>query len=115
MALALTVAHECLGGWYGANEPGRGLWRVAGRAVRPQDVAQPALVVVPAHDRIVPPASAEAVVPALPAGERLVPSLGHIGMIVGRTAPAEVWRPLARWLRRNLARPGSKTRREALI
>jgi len=110
--LALKVAQECLAGWYGADEPGRGEWRIAGRAIRPRDVAQPALVIVPSHDRIVPPASAEAVVPALPAGERLVPSSGHIGMIVGRTAPAEVWRPLARWLKGNLRRPGSKTRRE---
>ncbi len=110
--LALEVAHECLAGWYGADEPGQGLWRIAGRAVRPQEVAQPALVVVPSHDRIVPPASAEAVVPALPKGERLVPSLGHIGMIVGRTAPAEVWRPMTRWLVRNLPRPGSKSRRK---
>ena len=106
--LALGVARECLAGWYGANEPGSGLWKIAGRPVRPQDVAQPALVVVPSHDKIVPPASAEAVVPDLPAGERLAPSLGHIGMIVGRTAPAEVWRPLTRWLVRNLARRVSK-------
>ena len=100
--LTLNVARECLAGWYGANEPGRGLWRIAGRPVLPQSVTQPALVVVPSHDRIVPPASAEALVRDLPAGERLVPSSGHIGMIVGGTAPAEVWRPLARWLLRHL-------------
>ncbi len=110
--LTLKVAHECLAGWYGANEPGRGAWRIAGRPILPQDVTQPALVIVPSHDRIVPPSSAEAVVAALPAGERLVPSSGHIGMIVGRTAPGEVWRPLAQWLRRNLGGPGSKTRRK---
>ncbi len=72
--LTLNVARECLAGWYGANEPGRGLWRIAGRPVLPQSVTQPALVVVPSHDRIVPPASAEALVRDLPAGERLVPS-----------------------------------------
>ncbi len=33
-------------------------------------------------------------------------------MIVGGTAPAEVWRPLARWLLRHLGGPGSKSRRK---
>src|SRR6185312_16279967 len=45
--LALPVALECAQGWYRDNLPGRGLWRVAGRAVRPQDFAGPALVVLP--------------------------------------------------------------------
>jgi polyhydroxyalkanoate synthase subunit PhaC len=108
--LALPAARECLGGWYGDDLPGRGLWAIAGRKVLPEAVSQPTLVVVPSHDRIVPPASAEAVLVQLPAAERLVPSSGHIGMIVGRTAPAEVWRPLTRWLIGHLRPPGSKTR-----
>ena len=53
-----------------------------------------------------PPASAEALALALPAAERLVPALGHIGMIVGGKAPREVWEPLARWLLRPSRRPG---------
>jgi polyhydroxyalkanoate synthase subunit PhaC len=109
--LALPVARECLGGWYGEDRPGRGLWAIAGRKVRPETVTQPTLVVVPSHDRIVPPASAEAVLASLPAGQRLAPSLGHVGMIVGRTAPIEVWQPLTRWLLTHLRPPGSKTRR----
>jgi polyhydroxyalkanoate synthase len=109
--LALPAARECLGGWYGDDLPGRGLWAIAGRKVLPGAVTQPTLVVVPSHDRIVPPASAEAVLAALPAAERLGPSSGHIGMIVGRTAPTEVWQPLTRWLLGHLRRPGSKTRR----
>jgi len=58
------------------------------------------LVVVPAHDRIVPPASAAALADALPLATRLDPPLGHIGMIVGRQAEALMWRPLAAWLLR---------------
>jgi polyhydroxyalkanoate synthase subunit PhaC len=102
--LALDVARECLGGWYGGDTPARGQWRIAGRPVLPQHVPQPALIVVPAQDRIVPPASAEALIGSLPAAERLAPSLGHIGMIVGSAAPRQVWQPLARWLVRRLGR-----------
>jgi len=112
--LALPVARECLAGWYGADLPGRGLWRIAGRPVLPGRVRQPALIVVPAQDRIVPPASAAALAAQLPAAERLTPELGHIGMIVGSAAPRQVWQPLAAWLRRLLPRAGFKTRRGSL-
>lgn len=116
--LALPVARECLGGWYGANTPGRGRWRVAGRPVLPQEIAVPSLVVLPAQDRIVPPATAAVLADALPAAERLTPPLGHIGMMVAREAPAAVWRPLAQWLLRHgprgVAAKGSQTRRGGL-
>jgi polyhydroxyalkanoate synthase len=96
--LAIPVARECLGGWYGEDRPGRGRWRVAGKAVRPRDIRIPALVVVPAQDRIVPPATAAALADELPSAERWTPRLGHIGMIVAHDAPAAVWEPLAAWL-----------------
>jgi len=96
--LALPVALECLGGWYGDNTPGRGRWQVAARPVTPAQVAVPSLVVVPAQDRIVPPATAVALADGLRGSERLTPPLGHIGMMVAREAPELVWQPLARWL-----------------
>src|SRR4029453_17822889 len=67
IALAAAVARECLAGWYAANTPARLAWRVAGRIVDPAQFTRPALVVVPAQDRIVPPASADGLAPA-PAG-----------------------------------------------
>lgn len=96
--LAIPVARECLGGWYGEDRPGRGQWRVAGKAIRPRDVDIPALVVVPAQDRIVPPATAAALADELPQAETWTPRLGHIGMIVAHDAPSVVWDPLAAWL-----------------
>jgi polyhydroxyalkanoate synthase len=114
VALALPVARECLGGWYAADTPGRNEWRIAGRPVLPHRVAQPALVVVPGQDRIVSLPSAEALALALPAAERLVPALGHIGMIVGGNAPREVWQPLAHWLLRRLGPGFPKRRRRAI-
>jgi polyhydroxyalkanoate synthase len=98
--LSIPVARECLGGWYGEDRPGRGRWQVGGKPIHPRDVEIPALVVVPAQDRIVPPATAAALADELPLAETWTPRLGHIGMIVGRDAPSAVWEPLAAWLAR---------------
>jgi len=97
--LALPVALECLGDWYGRDTPGRGEWRVAGRAVLPRNVEQPSLVMVPAQDRIVPPLSAAALADELPHVERFTAPLGHIGMVVAREAPKDTWPKLAGWLK----------------
>ena len=96
--LAAQVARECILGWYGDNTPARGEWRLDGRAVLPKKIATPSLAVIPEQDRIVPPASAEALAAALPRVERLRTPLGHIGMMVGSQAQDALWRPLAAWL-----------------
>lgn len=100
VSLAAPVARECLAGWYGANTPGRGEWRVAGEVVQPSVLDLPTLVVLPDQDRIVPPSSAEALAAALPRAERLQPAAGHIGMVVGGGAVEQLYRPLADWLLR---------------
>jgi polyhydroxyalkanoate synthase len=101
--MAAPVARECLIEWYGRSRPAAGEWRIAGTPVRPQDLDMPALAVVPAQDRIVPPASAAALADAIPGCERMTPTLGHIGMVVGGSAPEAVWAPLVDWLRCNAA------------
>ncbi|MBT3930513.1 MAG: alpha/beta hydrolase, partial [Rhodospirillaceae bacterium] len=52
----------------------------------------------PQQDRIVPPASAQALADALPNAEASSTPLGHIGMVAGSRAQALVWEPLAEWL-----------------
>lgn len=101
VSLPAGIARECLSGWYGANTPGRGEWRVADAAVRPGDLRCPALVIVPARDRIVPPASAAALGAAIPHATTCRPALGHIGMIVSGGAKPKVWAPLREWLLNN--------------
>lgn len=98
--LAAPVARECLMGWYGENDPARGNWLVAGGPVDPRRLDCSTLVIVPARDRIVPPASAQALAAAIPGSQVLTPPLGHIGMVVGSQAQASVWQPLADWLAR---------------
>jgi polyhydroxyalkanoate synthase len=60
----------------------------------------PALAMVPAADRIVPPKSALGLAERLPQCETMTPAAGHIGMMVGGSARAKVWDPLDAWLRR---------------
>ncbi|MBM3486964.1 MAG: alpha/beta hydrolase [Alphaproteobacteria bacterium] len=96
--LAAAVARGCIDGWYLENRPAAGRWRVAGRPVRPADWTGPALVVVPARDRIVPPEAAEALATRLPGAARLAPAAGHVGMVVGARARSAMWEPVAAWI-----------------
>jgi polyhydroxyalkanoate synthase len=100
VGLAAPVARECLTQWYGENTPALGKWLIAGEPVRPEALRLPALAMVPAADRIVPPKSALGLVQRLPRCETLTPAAGHIGMMVGGSARAKVWDPLDAWLRR---------------
>ena len=78
-----------------------GAWMVAGKPVRPRDITAPSLVVIPANDRIVPPASAAGLVgpQGLANATRLDLPLGHIGMMVGSRAIERCWRPVIDWLK----------------
>jgi polyhydroxyalkanoate synthase len=100
--LARKVALECAQSWYRDNDPAQGRWQVAGRPVRPQEIAAPTLVVLPSRDRIVPPASAEPLASAVTQADVLRPPLGHIGMMASAEAPRLVWQPIASWLRAQL-------------
>ncbi|NIA68392.1 alpha/beta fold hydrolase [Pelagibius litoralis] len=96
--LAAAVARECLGRWYGDNATAQGRWLLAGTPVDPAKVTLPSLCVIPAQDRIVPPASALALAAALPAAETASPAVGHIGMVVSGQARTTVWEPMLQWI-----------------
>jgi polyhydroxyalkanoate synthase len=100
--LAREVALECARSWYRDNDPGRGAWRIAGQAIRPEEVGASSLVVLPSRDHIVPPLSAEPLASAIPQATVLRPPFGHIGMMASAAAPDTVWQPIAEWLRTRL-------------
>lgn len=97
--LCVGVARDCMIGWYGDNVTMAGAWRIGGQAVVPARIDIPALVVVPAQDRIVPPRSALALGRQLPRATLLEPPLGHIGMVSSPRAPATLWPRIFDWLR----------------
>jgi polyhydroxyalkanoate synthase len=100
--LVAAVAQECLGGWYGENEPARGGWRIDGNVVDPAGFRKPSIAMIPARDRIVPPASAQALASALPNCETHAPQTGHIGMMASHNAEKYVWHPLETWIRKTV-------------
>ncbi len=97
--LPAPIAMECLGGWYGDNTPAAGRWRVAGERVDPAALRTPTLIALPAQDRIVPPESAAALAVLVPHATVLRPAAGHVGMVAGAHARAELWERLLPWLR----------------
>lgn len=96
--LAAPVARECLAGWYGANTPANGTWRIAGLAVDPTSLRLPTFVAAPARDRIVPQESARPLARLIERAVLHEPTAGHIGMAAGHTAERVLWQPLLDWL-----------------
>lgn len=96
--LSAPVARETLGGWYSANTPAQGTWRVAGLPVDPTTLRCPVFIAAPARDRLVPPASAMALAALLPHAHVIAPASGHIGMVAGMGAPAALWQPFRDWV-----------------
>lgn len=100
--LSGPTAIQCLRGWYVNNEPGRGLWKVSGVAIKPQKINVPALLIVPMDDRIVPPQSALPLAGQLTNCQCLKIKAGHIGMVAGSRARGSLYTPLAKWLNSTL-------------
>ena len=96
--LAGPVAKACLFDWYGINTPGRGVWKINGTNVDPTKLDQPALVIVPKDDYIVPPSSARPLADALPNATLQTVEAGHIGMVAGGRSGSLLYRPLADWI-----------------
>jgi polyhydroxyalkanoate synthase len=97
--LAAPAARTCLGEWYGENTTAEGRWAIAGAAVDPTRLAQPAFIAIPNRDRIVPPESASRLAGLIRHAAVHRPAAGHVGMAAGRRAETELWRPLRDWCR----------------
>ncbi|MFA6122316.1 MAG: alpha/beta fold hydrolase [Sphingomonas sp.] len=90
--LPFATGRQVFEDFIAADTPGTEAWRVAGVPIAPAALTCPAIEFVSLNDRIVPAASA-ANVP-----DRRDIGAGHVGMIVGRGARAQVWEPLSHWL-----------------
>lgn len=90
--LTYAVGEQMFERFFAADRPGHGRWWVGGTRILPARLACPAIEFVSATDRIVPAASAI----GLPDSRTL--RSGHVGMIVGGRARAELWEPLRDWL-----------------
>jgi polyhydroxyalkanoate synthase len=92
------AAKDLLVGWHIRNLTAAGEWRFLGGPVDPRLIAAPALLFCGERDTIAPPALARPLAATLPNATTLRPHTGHVGMIVGSAARAQVWRPVAEFL-----------------
>ena len=90
--LTYAAGKQMFEDFFDGDVTGKGMWRVGGAIADPAALPCPAIDFVSRTDRIVPAASAA----RLPDTRTL--GAGHVGMIVGGRARAQLWQPLADWL-----------------
>jgi polyhydroxyalkanoate synthase len=93
--LSIAAARDLAETLFAANASGAGHWSIAGQRINAEALQLPILDVIAGRDRIVPPAAA---LSTRGPGTALRLDSGHVGMVVGRRAPALLWAPLAAWL-----------------
>ncbi len=99
VCLTAKVSRECFEGWYGDNSPEQGTWSIEGKKINPSNLDVPALSVISSRDRIVPAESSYALAEKISKGTVLETPLGHIGMIVSRSAQSKIWTPVSDWMK----------------
>ena len=92
------AARDLLIGWQIRNQTAAGAWRFLGAPVDPREIAAPALVLSGTKDSIAAPPLALPLGRLLPAARTVAPGTGHVGMIIGSGARAQVWRPIGEFL-----------------
>ena len=90
--LPLPAARELIEDFFGSDLPGKGEWKIAGRAMT-DSIGAPLLNFTSSHDRITPDASAAH-------GTRKDIAAGHVGMVVG-SARSQLHRGLEHFLGRS--------------
>ncbi|RED54053.1 alpha/beta fold hydrolase [Aestuariispira insulae] len=95
------AALDCLEGWYQQNRTHQKNWHLFGEPVDPQQLEIPSLALIPQGDRIVPPASAEALAQQLPICRSRSINAGHIGMMAGRRAASSTWPLIGEFIRKS--------------
>lgn len=98
MPMPVRAAKDLLIGWQIRNQTAAGQWRFLGAEVDPRRIAVPSLVLCGRNDSIAPPSLAESLAGLIPGARMARPRTGHVGMVVGSVAQAQVWRPVAEFL-----------------
>lgn len=105
VAMAAPAARTLLIDWQLLNATAEGRWPTeATAATRPLATRIPTLIVAGQKDSIAQPPMAHGALRALPHAQMLSPPLGHVGMITGATAQADVLAPVVDFLRSATAR-----------
>lgn len=90
--LTYAAARELFEDLYSTNLTGSRRWAVGGMVIDPSLLRCPSLSIRSASDKIVPAAASASL------ADNQQSALGHVGMIVSRKAPEQIWLPLSQWL-----------------
>jgi polyhydroxyalkanoate synthase len=96
--MSAPAARDLLVDWQIRNVTAARSWRFLGGEVDPRDIRAPSLVFCGRGDTIAPPSLSHPLGASIPKATLVEPATGHVGMIVGSAARAQVWEPLAAFL-----------------
>jgi polyhydroxyalkanoate synthase len=96
--LPAGIVQQAVKNWYQDNKVVSGEWVIKRKKIDARKIKKPSLVIVPAKDKIVPPASARPLSRQIKNADILIPECGHISMMVGTRAEKEVWKPIRDWI-----------------
>lgn len=96
--LANQVAEECFVDWPQGNILAKHQWKIGRRWIEPEFITCPTLAVIPTKDLIVPKGCAKPLTKLIKRCETILPECGHVSMVVGKNARAQMWEPVAEWL-----------------
>ncbi len=92
------IIQQAIKDWYVDNQAVSGQWMINHQKIDARTIQKPSLVIVPAKDKIVPPASAKPLSTQIKGAYILTPDCGHNSMMVGSKAEKEVWQPMKHWI-----------------
>jgi len=98
IGLPLPVTLECFTEWLVDNSLVHGTWDIGGHPLDVGTIGRPVMVVAGTRDSVVPPASALPLVGALGQARLIEPQTGHLGLVLGDLADAEIWTPIRDFL-----------------
>jgi polyhydroxyalkanoate synthase len=99
--LTVPVARDCLLHWAHGNDLMHRRWKVGGHIITPEIAKEkPIFMAIPMRDRVVPPASAQPLVDALPHAEVIRPDVGHVRMMMDQCSQSHFLSDFTSWLSR---------------
>jgi len=98
IGLPLPVTLECFTEWLIDNALLHGTWNIGPRTLDLAEISAPVMVIAGTKDNVVPPACALPLIDAIGAQRVMQPHTGHLGVVLGERADAEIWIPVRDFL-----------------
>ncbi|MDR0406701.1 MAG: hypothetical protein LBH38_01270 [Holosporales bacterium] len=98
-ALSTPFIQNTISSWFLDNALCTQQWTLFHQPILPAEMTPPVFLASPLNDRVVPPASGNALKALLPHAFPICPSVGHIGALVGSHAEELFWKPCLNFMK----------------